>query len=154
MHRRKCLKALCLFCIGGGLYVLLELLWRRRSHWVMFAVGGVCFHAIGVIYRKFSRFHLLIKCALSALAVTVAECISGCICNLHFHMKIWDYSRMPLNFKGQVCLLYTVLWGILSIPASVVYQRLEKTLRFGRTKSCKRARVTTGRTCRTGISAE
>ena len=32
---------------GGGLYILVELLWRGRSHISMFLLGGLCFWLIG-----------------------------------------------------------------------------------------------------------
>ena len=27
----------------------------------------------------------------------------------------WDYSTMPLNINGRVCLLYSIFWGLLAI---------------------------------------
>lgn len=27
----------------------------------------------------------------------------------------WDYSSMPLNINGRVCLLYSIFWGLLAI---------------------------------------
>ena len=42
------LKETALAVCGGCLYVVLELLWRGRSHWTMFLLGGVCFVLIGL----------------------------------------------------------------------------------------------------------
>ena len=42
-------KETALAVCGGCLYVILELLWRGRSHWTMFILGGVCFVLIGAI---------------------------------------------------------------------------------------------------------
>lgn len=44
---RKLLKFLILLSSGGLTYVLIELLFRGRSHWSMFLVGGICFVLIG-----------------------------------------------------------------------------------------------------------
>ena len=42
-------KETALAVCGGCLYVILELLWRGRSHWTMFLLGGVCFFLIGLL---------------------------------------------------------------------------------------------------------
>ncbi len=133
MRKNRVLTEIGLFCIGGFVYILIELLWRGRSHWTMFWVGGTCFRVIAKIYRFFARCGLLTRCAISAVAITAIEFVSGCICNLYFKMRVWDYSHLPLNIMGQVCLLYTAFWGILSIPANYFHAFLEKALSFRRT---------------------
>lgn len=110
-----------LFCIGGALYNLLELLWRGYTHWSMFIVGGICFNIIGRIH-SLCRKGMVIRCALCALAVTAVEFASGYLLNMRLKMNVWDYSGMMLNIKGQVCLLYSILWGALSLIALPVYR--------------------------------
>ena len=33
---------------------------------------------------------------------------------------VWDYSGMPLNYKGQICLPFSILWIFVSIAAVVL----------------------------------
>ena len=47
-------------------------------------------------------------------------------------MNVWDYSGFPLNIMGQVCLLYSVLWGLLSIVAIPLYRFFFSWLETGR----------------------
>ncbi len=115
----KC--TLFLFCIGGAIYNIIEILWRGYTHWSMFLVGGVCFNAIGFIHTVSKRC-LFVRCALCSFAITAIEFVSGCFFNLKLKMNVWDYSSLPFNYKGQVCFLYSVLWGILSIIAIPVYK--------------------------------
>lgn len=119
---------ICLFFLGGMLYNLIEILWRGRTHWSMFLVGGICFRLIGKIYGAFSKIHLLVRCLLSAVAVTAVEFFSGCYFNLYLRLEVWNYAGRPLNICGQVCLLYSFLWGILSIPAGLLHTHCEKGL--------------------------
>lgn len=128
----KC--SLCLFCIGGFLYNIIEVLWRGYSHWTMFFVGGACFNLIGRIHT-FCRKGLFQRCVLCALAVTSVEFLSGCLFNLKMKLNVWDYSGMLFNIKGQVCLLYSVLWGFLSLIAAPIYSRCRTRLRDGRPKT-------------------
>lgn len=41
---------------------------------------------------------------IGACMVTVLEFITGCIVNIWLGWNVWDYSNMPLNILGQVCL--------------------------------------------------
>lgn len=43
------MKTLFLFLVGGGLYSVIELLFRGHTHWLMFFVGGFCFILVGAI---------------------------------------------------------------------------------------------------------
>ena len=118
MKRIHPIRQLTLFFIGGIGYMLIELLVRRRTHWTMGILGGLCFVLIGLINEVFSfemklRYQALIACII----VTVLEFITGCIVNLHFGWGVWDYSNLPFNIMGQICLPFTVIWYFLSIFA-------------------------------------
>ena len=32
-----------------------------------------------------------------------------------FGSVAWDYSSLPLNINGRVCLLYSIFWGVLGV---------------------------------------
>lgn len=114
-------KHLTLFSAGGLIYVLIELLWRGHSHWTMFLLGGLCFVIIGLINELLPWNMYLWKQQFIAMGiVTILEYITGCIVNLHLGWHVWDYSNLPLNIQGQVCLLFCVLWFFLAIPAILV----------------------------------
>ena len=106
-----------LFGLGAFAYGLLEVIWRGNSHWTMMIAGGIVFVVFSLIAEKFKGVHLLYKCILGSLTVTVVELIFGVIFNLGFGFDVWDYSHIPINLFGQICLLFSVLWGLLSIVA-------------------------------------
>ncbi len=121
---------LCLFGIGGSAYHLIEIAWRGYSHWSMFVVGGICFQMIGSIHDHYrEKFSTVTRCILCAGAISAVELISGLIVNRWMHMNVWDYSQLPLNINGQVCLLYSILWGILSWAADPIYQICDRLIR-------------------------
>ena len=133
----KC--AVGIFCIGGILYNMIEILWRGYTHWTMFFVGGACFHVMGRIHTGLEKLNTFTRCALCSLAVTAVEFVSGCLFNLKMKLNVWDYSDMPFNIKGQVCLLYTLLWGGLSLIAIPVYRYCRGKLEGGLKKREKKA---------------
>lgn len=96
----------------------------------MFLLGGVCFRLIGFVRDIPGKLNLFSRCAISACIITLAEFISGCILNLRLHWDIWDYNETPFNFLGQICLPFTVLWGLLSLPAFFADKALCKTMRL------------------------
>lgn len=49
------------------------------------------------------------------LMATVLEYSTGMIMEKIFHKKLWDYSGIPHNIGGYVCLRYSLLWGILAV---------------------------------------
>jgi len=57
---------------------------------------------------------------LSTFIITGLELITGLIVNVWLGWDIWDYSDLPYNFKGQICLLYSVLWFFASSVAIVM----------------------------------
>ena len=131
---RKLLKFLILLSSGGLTYVLIELLFRGRSHWSMFLVGGICFVLIGGLNNWFPwNWSILRQMGVSAVIVTVVEFVSGILLNLVLKWDVWDYSNMPFNIIGQICLPFTVAWYILSLLAIVLDDHLRYWI-FGEEK--------------------
>jgi uncharacterized membrane protein len=121
MRQKRISAFVVLFCIGGCAYNLIEILWRGYSHWSMFFVGGGCFHLIGKIGNRLKKKGILAVSSACSLAITAVEYVSGCVVNLHWKLNVWDYSQMFANLNGQVCLLYSLLRGLLSVPADPLY---------------------------------
>lgn len=121
-----------IFLIGGALYNLIEVLWRGYTHWSMFIVGGLCFQLIGLIHTALHRWNVWARCTLCSLVITAVEFVSGCLVNLLWGMDVWDYSGFPFNIMGQVCLLYTILWGFLSLVAGPIYRFFYTFLETGK----------------------
>lgn len=102
-----------LFYLGGASYMTIEFLWRGRSHGSMFLLGGLCFWLMGPLHRRFPRVPLAAKQVLGALMVTALELTTGLLVNRQF--VVWDYRQLPYNFRGQICLNYSLLWVPLTL---------------------------------------
>ena len=112
-------KETIIFVIFGFLYICLELLYRGHTHISMFFVGGLCGVLIGLINDNTPDMPLFYQCILGTVIVTLIEFISGCYLNIYLGLGVWDYSHVPFNFLGQVCLPFSIVWMLLSIP--VIY---------------------------------
>lgn len=118
----KIWKKTILFYIGGCLYVALEYLWRGWSHSSMFLLGGACFLALGLIQQKLERLPLAVQELVGALVITALELACGLLVNRDF--AVWDYRAIPLNYRGQICLRFTLLWVPVSLAGIVAYRCL------------------------------
>ena len=99
----------------------------------MFVVGGLCFLLIGSIDRVFPEMPLLMQGVLGACLVTAMELVSGLFLNRFLRLGVWDYSALPYNFLGQVCMAYFFLWIIVSWAAVILEDKLRRGL-FGEEK--------------------
>ncbi len=121
---KKVKKYCVFFAVGGTGYAIVELLWRGRTHWSMMIAGGICFITFSVIADMFREKPLIYKAVMCSLSVTTVEFIFGVIFNIILKKNVWNYSNMPLNFLGQICPLYSLLWGGLSLVFLPVAQFL------------------------------
>ena len=61
-----------------------------------------------------------------AAIITVVELITGLIANRDY--SVWDYRQMPFQFKGQICLVYSLLWMPVALGGVLLYQLLDKKM--------------------------
>ena len=129
---RRLLKAVTLAVIGGVIYYGIEAAYKGlfgggRMHWSMGVVGGVMFLAIGAINEIVPRCMPFIRQAiLGAALITGVELAAGVILNLWLRLGVWDYSALPLNLMGQICMPFSLAWVALSAAAII----LDDWLRF------------------------
>ena len=142
MNHRLLNKYLFLFGVGGLLYILIELIWRGRSHWTMFLLGGICFVFLGLINEVIPwQMPLWQQILIGAVGIMTLEFLTGCIVNLWLGWGVWDYSGIPGNLLGQICPQYFVLW----LPVSLAGIVLDDWIRY-RTFGEQRPRYNVGLT--------
>lgn len=104
------------FAAGACIYTLLEIIWRGYTHWTMTLTGGICLVLMYMWNNVLTNSSLPFKCLIGALSITVVEFAVGCIVNIGFGQAVWDYSNLRFNILGQVCLYFSLIWYVLSIP--------------------------------------
>lgn len=113
-----------LFCLGGGCYFILEMLWRGWSHSSMFFAGGGSFLLLGQLEKTRPRLPLVFRGMVGAGIVTMVELAAGLLVNRRH--SVWDYRNMPGNFHGQICLPFSLLWIPVSLVGMLLYEKAEK----------------------------
>lgn len=80
------------------------------------------------------REHTALVYVLGALTATLFELITGTAMERIFRVKYWDYSNLPLNYHGHICLFVSMFWGffavllvqVIHVPAESVMMKLPK----------------------------
>lgn len=112
------IKYLTLFVIDGAVYVTMEILYRGYSHISMFILGGVCGVLVGGLNNWYTwDMSLLTQMSISAVMITCLEYLTGVIVNIGLGLNVWDYSNLPFNIHGQICLYFSLVWFLVSLLA-------------------------------------
>ncbi len=98
------------FLTGAIGYPLIELMWRGRTHWSMSLAGGLAMKLI----CKADMLHKprWIKALICSAGITGIEAACGLTWNRKH--QVWDYRRMPCNWRGQICLPFSTAWFAMS----------------------------------------
>ncbi|MCF0113726.1 MAG: putative ABC transporter permease, partial [Erysipelotrichaceae bacterium] len=64
--------------------------------------------------------NLLILFAGSLLLTSAIEFLTGFVLEKVFHNKWWDYSNVPFNIKGYVCLKFSIYWGLACMMVMLI----------------------------------
>lgn len=75
--------------------------------------------------------NLILLYFASTLLVTLIEGFTGYLLDKIFHHKWWDYSNLPLNIGGYVCLRFSLIWGVACVAiVKVIHPLIHKALSF------------------------
>lgn len=60
---------------------------------------------------------------------SIVEYTISLCAEVFLHVKWWDYSNMPLNINGRICVYYSIFWGFLSVYfMSYVHPKIERLI--------------------------
>ena len=82
-----------------------------------FLIGPYCpIYGFGMIFILYLltpyMSNLFIVFLLSMAITTLIELVAGYLMEKFLHKRWWDYSNMPFNFKGYICLRFSIYWGL------------------------------------------
>ena len=111
LYKRRIIEYTIIFCIGSIMYCLIEIIFRRHTHWTMCLTGGAVFCALYFINLALRTRSFVLRGLIGCLVITAAEFAVGVVANLIFKLNVWDYSSMPGNILGQVCPRFSFCWA-------------------------------------------
>lgn len=94
-----------------------------------FLLGPVCpIYGLGVAFVLLLLLPLqenLAVLTLGSILITSAlELLVGWLAEKLLHQRLWDYSTVPFNFKGYICLQFSLMWGLACLLVVRVFHPL------------------------------
>ena len=131
---KRIINYIVLFIAFSALYVWIEIMFRNRSDRSMVFLSGTVGIIIGLCNNIIPWSMTLVQQALIGgfLIVTPMEYIVGKYI-VNQDLSIWNYSNMPLNIDGQICLPFTLIWCVISLGVIVLDDYLRYII-FGEEK--------------------
>ena len=119
-------KLLLVCFIGSFAGVMIELLWCLITNGYLESRAGLVYGPFNLLYGvgaaaltaclyRFRNRGPWISFLGGMIVGTVVEYICSWGQEVLFGSRSWDYSHMPFNLNGRVCLLYSSFWGILGV---------------------------------------
>ncbi len=98
-----------------------------------FLLGPVCpIYGLGMSFVLMLLLPLqenLAVLTLGSILITSAlELLVGWLAEKLLHQRLWDYSTVPFNFKGYICLEFSLMWGLACLLVVRVVHPLIMTL--------------------------
>lgn len=111
------IKNMVLFAVGYCVYIAIEVTYRGFSYPLMGLCGGLALMIMDKINDYISwDVDIIIQGSIGSIIITFFELIIGEI-SLRTELLpiMWNYSNVPLNFDGVVCVPFSLIWVGLSI---------------------------------------
>lgn len=119
-----CKKNIIVFLIFGCIYIFLEVAFHAFKYinefnfsltgytsLYMFPIGGLSALLVGLINEKF-KIPLILEMIIGGVIITSVEYLTGSFLKF-VGIEIWNYYDMYFNYKGLICLEFSLLWCFL-----------------------------------------
>lgn len=122
-------KSLFLFFVGFTAYLAIEVCFKSAmshgglgcSHPLCGIMGGLSFLIFDQFNNELSwHLDLLLQGMLGACVVTLLELTVGLWDKYFLHIGMWDYSGIPFNYQGVICLPFSLIWIGVAMIAILV----------------------------------
>ena len=119
-------KLAMLVVAGSFAGVVVEMLWCLITNGYIESRAGLVYGPFNLLYGAGATFLTLAlyrfrnrRSLLSFLGGLLIGSVLEYLCSwgqeMLFGSTSWDYSGMPFNINGRICLMYSIFWGILGV---------------------------------------
>ena len=118
---------LFLICFSGSFAgVIIEMLWCLIRNGYIESRSGLVYGPFNLLYGfgavamtlalyKYRNRSSIISFAGGMITGSIVEYLCSWGQEMILGSRSWDYSDMPFNMNGRICLLYSIFWGILGV---------------------------------------
>jgi len=109
------------YCIAGWIWETPYVSLRRRQwinrgflHGPWLPIYGTGAIVILFTTRPVIEYNILVF-LVGMISATLLEFATGAAMERIFNMRYWDYSQVPFNLNGYICLKVSIAWGFFSL---------------------------------------
>lgn len=115
-NKKLIFQKLIMFLVGFCMYITIEVCFRGYSYISMGMWGGILFLFLDELNNRISwDLDILLQGIVGSLCITLVEFIVGSYQIFFDRTPMWNYSDILLNYKGIICLPFSLIWIGLSI---------------------------------------
>lgn len=82
----------------------------------IYGFGALALNIMGNFFDKIECSNkIIIIFFISVFVLSLLELFSGVMAQKLFRIKLWDYSNNKFNYKGLICVKFSLLWGLFSL---------------------------------------
>lgn len=146
-------KLLLICFVGSFAGVVVESIWCFLRHGYLESRAGLVYGPFNLLYGagavvltlalyRFRNRGPWLSFLGGMLVGSVVEYVCSWGQELLLGSRSWDYSALPLNINGRICLLYSCFWGVLGVLwIKDIYPRMAKWIlklpdRLGKVLTC------------------
>lgn len=142
-------KILFITIIGSFLGVIIETLWCLLKNGYIESRAGLVYGPFNLLYGigtaaltlvlyKYRNRSYIISFMGAFITGSIVEYICSLFQEIVFGSRSWDYSDVPFNINGRICLLYSVFWGLLGVFwIKIIYPSISNLMMKIPQKLCK-----------------
>ena len=129
------LRSVVLWVFGGALYFAAEVAWKilqgrpEAISWTMLVLAAIICIPLDLINEHLPwDMPLWQQAILGGLGITAVELLAGLVLNVWLGLGIWDYSHLPLNLRGQISALWSLVWVLVAGGGIILFDWLRHWL--------------------------
>ncbi|MCL2627385.1 MAG: putative ABC transporter permease [Oscillospiraceae bacterium] len=84
---------------------------------LIYAIGGA---VLILVFKPLAKKPILLF-FIGMVSMTTLEYLTALMCETLLNQVLWDYSNKFMNFQGRICLVSSIMWGLLSLLAVEVF---------------------------------
>ena len=98
--------------------------WGEVTNRGFYGFGVVSvFALINLIQPEGTQMSDLLVYVFGVILATLIELVAGWLLDICFHARWWDYSKQPFNFRGYICLEFSLIWGFAILFVVRIFQK-------------------------------
>ena len=101
-----------LFCLFKNGYIESRTCTGIGPFNIVYGLGAVC---LSFFLYKYRNRGVWLSFIGGMIVGSVVEYLCSFFQEMLFGSTSWDYSALPFNLNGRICLLYSIFWGILGV---------------------------------------